>query len=909
MDWKARLRSTFGPAPVDEDVLEELAQHAAATYASARAEGLPADDAERRVTQQIQAWTADPSVLRRRPKRPVVIIPPSSSRSGLETIAQDTRYAWRLLCRQPAYAALVVATMALGIAATTVLGSVAYGVLLKPLPWADAPRLVRLYENRQGSTRRFRPMMTNGAYRAWRESMTTLDAMAGWSIERVALADQGGAARITIADVTPTLFPMLQAVPALGRAFVSGEDEPGRPPIIVLSYGFWQQQFGGRADAIGKSLRLDATTYTIVGVMPSSFVFPDRETRAWVPFYIEPVTTPGREGHTISMFQAIGRLRDGSTPERASAEGTARGRSAPDPGVVAMAIFGSNGPVEVTATPMLQALTGDVRPAILILFAAVVLLLVTATANVASLQLARATGRRRELAIRAALGAARGRLVRQTLVENLLLGLLGGAAGLALAALMHQALPSVLPANFPRLDDLAFDWRIQAFALAVSIAAGLGCGLLPALHVARNDVVPALVEDALAPVGGGLRTATARARATIMTAQVAIACVLLIGASLLVRSFVGLMTADLGYDPSNVLTARVVMPDGEYAPERRLAILEEVMHRLASTPGVTRVAFSNAIPFTSGESLSSFPVRRRDGSSVQVQTGVRQVSPGYFAALGQRVVEGREFTADDTVATEPSVIVNREFSRKYLDGKALGWTLPGELSAKKLAAAPAGRPIVGVVEDTARHDVTDTPQPEVYYTPSRQPASTSLQKILASDLHLIVRTSADPHAFVPSLRAIVQTAAPTAPLESVLTMRDRVTESLSRPRLYAMLLGTFAAFALAIAGVGLFGVLSYSVAQRAREIGVRTALGAQVRDIVGLVVGQSMVIAGAGLAIGLVASFWLTRALQRFLYGVTAHDVVSFATVAVILTIVAAVASIVPARRAARVDPVKVLRA
>jgi predicted permease len=809
--------------------------------------------------------------------------------------------------RQPGYAALIIATMALGIAATTVLGSVAYGVLLKPLPWADAPRLVRLYENRQGSTRRFRPMMTNGTYREWRDAANTLDGMAAWSIERMALADQGGAARITIADVTPTLFPLLQAVPALGRTFFSGEDEPGRPPIIILSYGFWQQQFGGRADAVGQSIRLEATTYTIVGVMPRSFVFPDRETRAWVPFYVEPVTTPGKEGHTISMFQAVGRLRDGNTPERASAEGTARGRAAPNPGVVAMAVFGSNGPVEVTATPLLLALTGEVRPAILILFAAVVLLLVTAIANVASLQLARATGRRRELAIRSALGAARGRLVRQTLVENMLLGLLGGAAGLALAALMHQALPSVLPANFPRLDDLAFDWRIQAFAFAVSIVAGLGCGLLPALHVARNEVLPALVEDSLAPVGGGLRTGTARARAMIMTAQVAIACVLLVGASLLVRSFVGLMNADLGYDASNVLTARVVMPDGEYAPERRLAILEEITHRLASTQGVTGAAFSNAIPFTSGEALASFPVRRRDGSSVQVQAGMRQVSPGYFAALGQRVIEGRAFTADDASATEPPFIVNREFSRKYLEGKALGWTLPGETTNPALK--PVGRPIVGVVEDTARHDVTDAPQPEVYYTPSRQPASTSSQKILASDLHLIVRTSGEPQALVPSLRAIVRTAAPTSPIESVLTMRDRVADSLARPRLYAMLLGTFAAFALAIAGVGLFGVLSYSVAQRSREIGVRTALGAQVRDIVGLVVGQSMAIAGAGVVVGLVASFWLTRALQRFLYGITPHDAASFAAVAALLTIVAAVASIVPARRAAKVDPVKVLRA
>jgi predicted permease len=570
-----------------------------------------------------------------------------------------------------------------------------------------------------------------------------------------------------------------------------------------------------------------------------------------------------------------------------------------------MAVFGSNGPVNVTVVPMLEALTADVKPAILVLFAAVLLLLATATANVASLQLARATARRREMAIRSALGAARARLARQTLVENVLLGLLGGAAGLALGAAMHRALPAILPSGFPRLDDLEFGWRIQAFAVALSIAAGVGCGLLPALQVARADVVPALAEDALAPVGGGQRTRTARVRALIMAAQMAIACVLLVGASLLGRSLLGLLHADLGYQASNLLTARLVLADDEYSPARRLAILDEIVQRLAATPGVTHAAYSNSIPFTGGEALSSFPVTRRDGSSVQVQTGVRQISPGYFAAMGQRVVEGREFGSADLSSAEPSVIVNREFSRKYLDGRAMGWSLPGQSKAGARAGTP--RPIVGVVEDTVRRNVTDTPQPEVYYAPSHQ-AGASQGKILASDLNLIVRTSGDPGAFVPSLRAVAAGAAPAAPLESVMTMKDRVADSLAQPRLYAVLLGTFAGFALAIAGVGLFGVLSYSVALRAREIGVRSALGATVRDIVSLVVIQSMAIAGAGLAAGLVASLWLTRALRTFLYGVTPHDVVSFGVVAAVLLAVAAAASVAPARRAARVDPVRVLR-
>jgi putative ABC transport system permease protein len=465
---------------------------------------------------------------------------------------------------------------------------------------------------------------------------------------------------------------------------------------------------------------------------------------------------------------------------------------------------------------------------------------------------------------------------------------------------LHRALPSILPVNFPRMHDIALGWRIQAFAVAISVLAGIGCGILPALHIARSELVPSLAEDALSPAGGGLRTRTARARAIIMAAQVATACVLLVGALLLARSFIGLMNANLGYDPSNVLTARLILTDGEFTPERRFATLDQITGRLSAVPGVTHAAFANTLSFGSGEALSSFPLKRRDGSTVQVQTGRQGVSAGYFAAMGQRLIEGRGFTDEDASRGEPVAIVNREFSRKYLDGKALGWTLP---RSSKPGAPPALTPIVGVVDDTVRRSVTDTPQPEIYGVFSRHEG-----RLNDSDIYLVVRTSSDPRALVPTLRDIVRTAAPTAPLESVMTMRERVAESLVNPRLYAALLGAFAIFALLIAGVGLFGVLSYSVAQRAREIGVRTALGAQLRDIVALVVRQSMAIAVAGLTIGIATSFWVSRLLGAVLYGVTPHDPASYIAVALVLLAVAAIASIVPARRAARVDPVRVLR-
>lgn len=893
MDWKARIRSAFAPDVPDDDVVEELAQHAAATYASARAEGCDSAQAERRAADQIAAWTANPALLRRRPKRLAAVLPPTASRSPLGAVAQDARYGWRLLVRQPAFAAVAIATIALGVAATTVIGSLAYGVLLKPLPWSDAPRLVRLYENRQGSTRRFKPMMSNAVYTEWAASHNTLDGLGAWSSEQVTISERGSSERIKLGVVTPGLFELLGARPALGRTLAAGEEQPGKPPVLLLSHGFWQQRFGGRSDVVGQSLSLEGKTYTIVGVMPPAFAFPDRETRAWAPFYVPPVVQRGTTGFSISMFQAVGRLKLGTTPEQAAAEGTARGRAAPEHGVVAMAVFGSTGPAEVSAVPMLQALTSEVRPAILVLLAAVALLLATATANVASLQLARATVRRRELAIRAALGAGRGRLVRQILIENLLVGLLGGVAGVLLAALMHRGLPALLPADFPRVDDMSFDFRIQAFAGLVSIVAGLGCGLLPALHVARRELVPALVEDSLAPVGAGLRSPAARARAVVMAAQVAIACVLLVGALLLTRSFSGMLHADIGYEARNALSARVVLPDVRYTPERRAQAMQLILERLQATPGVSRAAFTTAMPFAGGLSLSSFPLKKRDGASVQIQTGARWVSAGYFAALGQRVLEGREFSPQDTGGAAAVVIVNREFSRKYLDGRALGWILPGR---------PSDRTIVGVVDDAVRQSVTDAPQPEVYYAAAQRPMD-------FTELFLVVRAAADPRPLVAALRTIVRDAAPDAPVESVMTVEDRFAATLSAPRLYAVLLGTFAAFALAIAGVGLFGVLSYTVAQRAREIGVRSALGAQVRDIVRLVVGQSMAMAGAGVLVGLTVSFWVARTLQKFLYGVTPHDAISFAAVALVLLAVAAVASIVPARRAARVDPVKVLRA
>jgi len=901
MDWTAEIRAAFAAqqhAP-DDDVVEELTQHATAAYEAARADGADPDSAARAVRALLASWCGDASSFRRRPRRPLVVEPPGESSSPFAGLAHDARYAVRLLMRQPGFALVVILTMALGIGATTTLFSVAYGVLLKPLPWAGADRLVRVSESRQGSTRRMTGILTNATYLAWLEAPSTIDELAGWSTQTVTLTGSGDAERLHIAAATPSLFPLLRVQPLLGTAFRSGDD---RNPVAIVSYGLWQQRFGGSADILGRSIQLDQQPYTIVAVMPRDFVFPDRDTRAWIPFHVPPVIgdTPGSV--QIAIFGAMARLRPGATAAQASAEATARARGGPSPGLAAVAMFGSAAPADVSVVPALDALTADVRPALSVFFVAVALLLITATANVASLHLARATVRRREIAIRSALGAGGARLARQLLVESLVLGLAGGVIGLALAGALHRALPSVLPADFPRLDDVVIDVRVMAFALGLSLLTSVAFGLWPALQVRRLNLVQGLTEDGLAPVGGGSRSGTARARALIMGGQIAIACVLLLGAALLGRSFISLMRADRGYDPANVLTARLLTPSSSYTPQRRAALLTTVLDRLHAIPGVRQAAFSSVVPLMAGDASMGFRMPSHKppvGVLVQVQAGQRLVSDGYFTAIGMRIVQGRAFAPADTSSSVPLIIVNREFARRYLTDAPIG-----EKVAPAGADAKDAWEVVGVADDVRQPNVSQGAQPEMFVC-YRQLAG----GVADGSSNLVIRTAGDPIGFVPTLKALVRGQDPSLVLESIMTMDDRIMTTLAKPRLYALLLGGFAVFALAIAGVGLFGVLSYSVAQRSREIGVRTALGAQTADIVVLVLRQAAAMTLGGLAVGLWASFALVTYLSKFLYGVTVHDWVSFVLVPLVLAMVAGIACVVPARRAARVDPRQVLRA
>jgi putative ABC transport system permease protein len=819
------------------------------------------------------------------------------SPSWFAGLTNDARYAARLLRRQPRFALLVIVMMALGIGATTTLFSVTYGVLVKPLPWPSGEQLVVLEETRGGHPPRF-GAFTNTAYLAWREDAKTIDGIAAWSLRTMTLTGAGDPMRISVNQATDNLLHVLGARPLLGAFFTERSTSQAAASAVVLSERLWRQRFAADAAILGHAVHLDGRPHTVVGVLADHQAFPDRSTLAWVPYRV-----PLPAGNRLAMFNAIGRLRPSITAAQASAEGTARGRFAADTGLTTTAVFGSRGPIEVSATPLRRSMTADVQRPLIVLLAAVVLLFVTATANVASLQLVRATTRRREMAIRAAIGAGAARVTRQLLVESLVVALIGGAAGVALSSLLHTAAPSLLPADFPRLDDVNVGAPVLLFAVAASIGSGLAFAVLPALRVRRLNLSESLADDGAASVGAGRRTRMAQARLLIMAGQVAIACVLLVGASLLGRSFLSLLRADRGFDPAGVMTALVSMPPSTYAPARRHALVSQMLARLSTTPAVVAAGFTSEMPLAPGGSTAAFTMRSPRGEGVvSVQASPRLVSPGAFKALGMRITAGRGFSEADTEASTPVVVVNQSFARKYLGDAPIGAHVPtAGYSAQ--AGDDVEWTVVGVVDDVRYVTGTDTRQPEMYYSHRQMRGQLPVPTIT-----LLARTEGNPSALASAIRSAVREADGDLVAEMVMPLEDRLMRTLARPRLYAILLGGFAALALAVAAVGLLGVLSYSVAQRSREFAVRAALGAGQAQLAGLVLRQGLGVAVVGIVAGLLASVTLTRWIATMLYGVTTTDTVTFVVVPAVLLVVAAAACLAPTRRAATVDPIQVLR-
>ena len=811
----------------------------------------------------------------------------------MDAFLQDIRHSLRVLTRSPGFTAVALATLTLGIGATTAVLGVVNATLLRPLPYRDADRLVRVQEEYPMNRGRAMPaFMTSATLEAWRENPHTIDQIAGYSDRTFTYRDESDPVRVRGAAVSPALFPLLRATPLLGRVFTPDEEASASQPVALLSYARWQDRHDADPNILGHLITLDDVSYSVIGVMSEGFYFPDRETEIWIPLTLTmPQQRPG--DRFIMAFSGLARLRDGVSLAQAEAEGqTIVDRQAPlAPGM---------GAPTLRLVGFHDEMVREVRPALLALMAAVGFVLLIATPNLANLLLARGAGRQRELAVRAAIGAGRGRLIRQLVTESVALSVIGGGLGLAAAYWVLGALPSFAPAGIPGLGEAGIDGTVLAFALAASVGAGVLFGTVPALQASRFDLVRALNEGA-SQMGGGFRFRRGnRTQSVLVVAELTLALMLLVGAGLLVRSFVTLATVDPGFDPARVLTAELNLPRSQYSDTTAAsALFDQVLARTIARPGVEAVGLVSSLPLTRGESLIAFRIQGQAApTSRDEMTAARPqlVSPGYLDAMGLRLVAGRFVTDRDTESSPRVVVVNEAFASAYF---------PGEDIVGQRLNLGRGEPteIVGVVGDVHHRGLDSRPQPELYFSYRQSLLGRGVPRV-----SIVVRTTGDPSALGPFLRQDILDLNPYLPIDNVMTMEAQLASSVAQPRFYALVLGVFAASALALAMVGIYGVLAYTVSQRSREIGIRMALGADSGRIRNLVVRQGALLVGMGVALGLAGALVTTRALESLLFGVTSLDVPTLIAVPVLLITVAIAACYLPARRASRVALMDALR-
>jgi predicted permease len=799
----------------------------------------------------------------------------------LDDARRDMAHGLRSLRRTPAFTAIAVITLALGIGANTAIFSVISAVLLRPLPYRNAERLVQVFTpppNIPGgasfprSARSFRQVH----FDALRDNTRTLEFVAGYILTSATLTGRGDAVRLSGLQTTATLFPLLGVPPLLGRAFDAREESAGADDVVVISYDTWRRYFNSDPAVIGRVAAFDGRGRIVVGVMPEGFSFPDAFAQYWVPH-----VPPGPNARLSFALATIARLRDGVSRQAAEDEVNRLGHQGPT---------ALQGRFDVLGIQ--DDLIEPIRPALLMLAGAVGLVLLIACVNVANLLLARTAARDHEIAVRRAVGASPGRLFRQMLTESTLLAMIGAVAGtgLAIGAInLLRALATSLPrrdlgpgVSLPRLDEIGIDVPVLLFTIAAALVTGIVCGLLPAIRHARAREIDRLRE----------RVASPRVRGALVVAEIAMAMVLLVGGGLLIRSFIKLATEDLGYDADRVLTfqATPAQPSG---PSQR-AFAEQLVERIEQLPGVSGVGYANNLPLVQqsfGRDVSSQPYDRMPPRPPY--PGLHAVSPGMIRALGLRIVEGRSFSRGE--AGRHEALITRSFARSgFFDGPAIG--------SRIYSGRSYVWEVVGILDDFRQFSL-DRRGGSEFYILDFVPAPPGL-----GGTYFAVRVDTDPVALASSLRSIVRDLDPAATLDNVATMDQIVSNAMSRPRLYAVLLGIFAAVAMILAAIGIYGVLSYVVAHRAREIGIRMALGAQSLQVLAVVLRQTTMLTVIGVAVGLAVAVTLSRYLEGLLYGLTPLDPTTFLAVVVMFCAVATLASYVPARRATRVDPLVALR-
>jgi putative ABC transport system permease protein len=805
----------------------------------------------------------------------------------MESVYRDIRYAFQSLGREPGFTAAVVITLALGIGANTAIFSALHAVVLKPLPFDDPDRLVMVWDSVMEESRQdYRVTLPN--FEDWREQNTVFEMIAAFRGSGFTLMGVDEPELISGASVSADFFRLVGVEAALGRTFLPEEDRAGGPEVAVLSDGLWRRKFGADPELIGRTVNLDGTAYTVVGVLPPNFDFPVEISGAqvWTPVSLVMPFAVKRGVHT---FLTVARLKPGITRKQAQAEMDTIARRLEEQ------YPETNEELGAYVMFLHDHLVGQARPILLMLLGAVALVLLIACANVANMLLARFESRRREFAVRGALGAGRLRLIRQLLTESLLLGLLGGAFGVLLAAWGIEALAAMIPADMPRSDEIGLNGFVLFFAFALALCASLLFGLLPALHAAPSNLPASLKGGGRDGSGGGRR----RLRGAIVVSEIALALVLLIGAGLLFRSLHRLMSVDPGFNPENVLTFGVWLPDSQdFNADRRAQVYAQVLERVGTLPSVLSAGAITTLPLTTSNLSLGFQIQGRPSQDPSEGYVARygSVSTDYFQTIGMSLVRGRWFTEHDTRGRPGVMIINEAMARRF-------WPAEDPFGQRvkikpRDDSDPEDFEIVGIVSDI-RESILDEPVPYMY-VPMRQ-----------QTWHLMafaLRTAGDPASLIGAVRREVAAVTRKAAPSRVGSLEQHLDEAWATRRFTTILLSLYSAVALILAALGIYGVLSYSVAQRTHEIGVRMAVGAQRRDILAFVLKRGLALTAGGVAIGLIAAAAGSHVLTSLLFETSAVDPATFAGVSLLLVAVATIACNIPARRATRVDPMVALR-
>ncbi|MCI0432626.1 MAG: ABC transporter permease [Gemmatimonadetes bacterium] len=808
----------------------------------------------------------------------------------MDTMRQDIRFALRRLGRSPTFALVAVLTLALGIGANTAIFSVVRSVLMRPLPYAEPERVVMVWQSWPGWEETW---LSEPEVIDIREGVEGFSAMAAYVTGAGNLTGDGEAERVSTAAVTADIFGALGVEMAAGRAFMAEEDVQGADDVVVLSHGLWQRRFAGDPGLIGSTIRLNGRTRTVVGVLQAGVRLPydyevDRPAELWVPLALRLDSLRSRGSHYL---YGVARLAPGVTVDRANAELT---RVAD--GWVEAGFVHPDRRMNPLAVPVLEHVVGDVRPALMVLLGAVAFVLLIACANVANLLLARSDERRREVAVRTSLGAGRARILTQLLTESVVLAGLGGIVGVGMAWAGLRVLFAMGGAGVPRVDGVGLDGSVLGYTALVAGLTGILFGMVPAFQLAGSEPSAALKEGSRGLTAGAARQ---RFRRTLVFLEVALSVVLVIGAALMLRSFTELRRIDLGFQTRNLLTARLSLPQMDYPDPQAVADFHaRLLERLETLPGVQSVGAVRVLPLTSTIGDWSIDIEGHVEQPGENPHGDWQVvTPGYFETMGMTLLEGRFLEPTDQATGMPVVVLNETMAREYFPDGAIG---------KRISfGSEPWFTVVGIVKDVRHNGILEEPRTEMYHAHDQFRLGPGFTP---NAMTVVLRTDADPLSLVSALRGEVRNLDPNVPVADIRTMEDVAAAALAQPRFTTLLLGIFGAAALLLAAIGIYGVVSWGVSQRTHEIGIRLALGAERTSVVGLVVRNGAGAAIAGIAVGVLASLYLTTLLERLLYGVGRLDTATFVTVPLTLVAVALGASVVPALRAAAVDPIIALR-